>query len=287
MPQAVQTPAYRCGCPRLPGAAAEYAPALSPCCRRPAGCGFLQRRRVSASVRRSLRKPAIRLRSVVTAAHVAREDEVKADLNSAAPRITLAFKPRVKGSLRLFQQRDVVITRLQCGGARLVNSACFFVKRSGHSEQQRPVPQERILAAPPPRRCPTQCASTVKTADDASTGEAWAPSSGACQGKSGCRYGSPQHKRARIWRKRPGGLDSPRRVYAPVHRSRVSVRRSPWQSEAALGEIEFARDVEKRRQQRTFRHFVRIHKLQYAANLDAAFLFGSGVAARQRRICCP
>jgi hypothetical protein len=66
------------------------------------------------------------------AAHVAHEDEV-ADLNSAAPGITLAFKPRVKGSLRLFQQRDVVITGLFGGAPGQL--ACFFVERSGHSEQ--------------------------------------------------------------------------------------------------------------------------------------------------------
>ena len=49
------------------------------------------------------------------AAHVAHQDQV-ADLDSAAPGVTLAFKPRVKGCLRLFQQGDVLITGL-FGGA--------------------------------------------------------------------------------------------------------------------------------------------------------------------------
>ena len=49
------------------------------------------------------------------AADVAHQNEV-ADLDSAAPAITLAFKPRVKSCLRLFQQCDLLITGL-FGGA--------------------------------------------------------------------------------------------------------------------------------------------------------------------------
>ena len=66
------------------------------------------------------------------AADVAHENEV-VDLDSAAPGITLAFKPRVKGCLGFFQQRDVLIAGL-FGGAP-GQFTCFFVERSGHSEQ--------------------------------------------------------------------------------------------------------------------------------------------------------
>ena len=66
------------------------------------------------------------------AADVAHENQV-ADLDAAAPVITLAFKPRVKGRQRLFQQRDVRIAGLFGGAPGQL--ARFFVERSGHSEQ--------------------------------------------------------------------------------------------------------------------------------------------------------
>ena len=66
------------------------------------------------------------------AADVAHENEI-VDLDSAAPGITLAFKPRVKSCLGLFQQRDVLIACL-FGGAPCLFTG-FFVERSRHSEQ--------------------------------------------------------------------------------------------------------------------------------------------------------
>src|SRR5208282_1993533 len=59
----------------------------------------------------------------------------------------------------------------------------------------------------------------------------------------------------------------------------------PRQCEAALGKIELAGDVEKRRKQAALRHFVGIHQLRNTADVDAAWLLGGrSVAKGQRRI---
>jgi hypothetical protein len=69
---------------------------------------------------------------------------------------------------------------------------------------------------------------------------AWAPPRALARARS-AQCGSPQRKRARIWRRRPGGLDSPRRVCAPVRRSRASVRvpmakrGCPWENRIRPG----------------------------------------------------
>ena len=204
------------------------------------------------------------------AADVAHQHQV-ADLDSAAPVITLAFQPRVKGGLRLFQQRDLLITGLFGGAPGQL--ACLFVERSGHREQH-------VLFRKRDSRCSpaSPLSHTVrkycKNCDDASTGDSLGTSSGACQGKIGA---VAVHRSVRepgfgggdqaVWTLRAAFA----RQFAD-HELRLGF---PWQGEAALGKIEFARDVEKRRQQRAFRHFVRIHKLRNAADLDAAFLFGS------------
>src|SRR5260370_7278719 len=65
-------------------------------------------------------------------ADVAHENEV-ADFDAVAPSITLAFQPCVKGGLRFFKQRDMVITGLF--GSAPGQFACFFVEGSGHSEE--------------------------------------------------------------------------------------------------------------------------------------------------------
>jgi hypothetical protein len=66
------------------------------------------------------------------AADVANENEV-VDLDSAAPGITLAFKPRVKGCLGFFQQRDVLVAGLLGGAPGQFTGV--FVERSGYGEQ--------------------------------------------------------------------------------------------------------------------------------------------------------
>src|SRR5208282_538454 len=82
-------------------------------------------------------------------------------------------------------------------------------------------PQERI--APLPRRCPTRCASTARTVMTLRPAIAWAPPRALARARS-AQCGPPRRKTARIWLRRPGGLDSPRRVYAPVRRSQTSAR---------------------------------------------------------------
>ena len=79
------------------------------------------------------------------ATDVAHKNEV-ADLDSAAPGVTLAFKPRVKGRLGLFQQRDVPITGLFGGPPGQL--ACVLVERSGHSEQHVLFGKSEFVALP-------------------------------------------------------------------------------------------------------------------------------------------
>ena len=116
------------------------------------------------------------------AAHVAHQNEV-ADLDAAAPGVALAFEPRVKGCLRLFQQRDLLIAGLFGGAPGQL--ACFFVERSGHREQHVLFRESEFSVALLPRRCPTRCASTAGTAMMLRPAIAWAPPSGACHGRIG------------------------------------------------------------------------------------------------------
>ena len=66
------------------------------------------------------------------AAHVAHEDKI-ANFDSASPRFTLTFQPGVKSSLRLFQQRDLLIACLFRGAPG--QFACFFIEGGRYSKQ--------------------------------------------------------------------------------------------------------------------------------------------------------
>jgi len=67
-----------------------------------------------------------------TTADVAHQNEV-AEFDAVAPGITLAFQPCIKGGLRFFEQRDVIITGLF--GSAPGQFARFLVERSGHGEE--------------------------------------------------------------------------------------------------------------------------------------------------------
>src|SRR5579871_519621 len=66
------------------------------------------------------------------ASDVAYENEI-ADLDSAAPRIALAFEPSIERSLGLLEQGDVLIPG--AFGSASGQFTCFFIERSRHSDQ--------------------------------------------------------------------------------------------------------------------------------------------------------
>ena len=115
------------------------------------------------------------------AADVAHQHQV-ADLDAAAPVITLALQPRIKSCLRLFQQRDLLIAGLFGGAPGQL--AGFFVERSGNREQYVLLGESEFRCSPASPLSHT-LRKYCRNCDDASTGESLGTSSGACQGRIG------------------------------------------------------------------------------------------------------
>ena len=173
-----------------------------------------------------------------SAADVADQDDV-AGLHLLAPLLALVSEPGVERSLRLFEQRDILETGL---GGRLDGQLARDRGRTRRGRSGRP-PGSRAARRPPCRRMRAFQASRrcSRKADDASTGEILATSSGALQGRMGERLidalmrepalGRADQPARAPWRRGLARMIRPHGPTAISRAARAPRRETPWGQE--------------------------------------------------------